>query len=49
MHQGEQDEDATLPNALHRTVLQVAELKDVNGNLEADRDDPTCVQLGPSQ
>jgi hypothetical protein len=47
VHQGGPNEDNTLPNALHRTVIQVAELKEVNGELKVDRDSPTYVHLQP--
>lgn len=49
VHQGGQDEDTSLPNASHRTVIQVAELKDVDGELRVDRNSPTYVQLGPQK
>jgi hypothetical protein len=35
------------PDSAHRSVLQVVELKERNGVLEADRDKPTFVSLGP--
>jgi hypothetical protein len=52
--------DNTLPNARHRTVFQVAELKEADGELKVDqagtlvigtgdRDSPTYVHLQPSK
>lgn len=34
-----------VPNSAHRSAIQVVELKDVNGELKADRDQPTFVRL----
>ncbi len=48
-HQGEDDLDPKLTNSSRRTVLQVAELKIIDGKLVAERDQPTYVDLGIGQ
>jgi hypothetical protein len=40
-----QDMVSGVPDSAHRSAIQVIELKDVNGELKADRNQPTFVQL----
>jgi hypothetical protein len=46
-HQGGPDEDPKLSNPTHRTVIQVAELEEVGGELRVDRDRPVHMNLDP--
>jgi hypothetical protein len=49
VHQEGQDLDPALASSAHRTVIQVAELKEANGELSADRDEPTVLALGGAE
>jgi hypothetical protein len=47
VHQGGQDQLPGVPDSARRSVLQVVELKEQNGEIQADRNKPTFVSLGP--
>jgi sucrose-6-phosphate hydrolase SacC (GH32 family) len=48
VHQGGQDQVPEIPDSARRSVLQVVELTEQNGELNADRNRPAFVSLGPA-
>ena len=47
VHQKGQDQLPGVPDSARRSVLQVVELTEQNGELKSDRNQPTFVSLGP--